>query len=138
MDAIQNSDITMVCVPTPSKRNGDLSLEYIEAVCREIGVAIKTKSTRHTVIIRSTVLPGTVKGVVLPILEDCTQMKAGTDFGLGVNPEFLRESTALRDYDEPPMTVVGVLFAFGGSCLPKDVRALSYRASQLDDQTYFC
>jgi GDP-mannose 6-dehydrogenase len=217
MDAIQNSDITMVCVPTPSKRNGDLSLEYIEAVCREIGAAIRTKSTRHTVIIRSTVLPGTVKGVVLPILEDCTQMKAGKDFGLGVNPEFLRESTALRDYDEPPMTVVGVLddetgrlmellysdltapfickpieiaemvkytcnvwhavkvsfaneigsiakalhvdgrevmdvvcqdnklnissyymkpgFAFGGSCLPKDVRALSYRASQLDVQT---
>jgi GDP-mannose 6-dehydrogenase len=216
-DAIKNSDITMVCVPTPSKRNGDLSLEYIEAVCREIGLAMREKSSRHTVIIRSTVLPGTVKGVVLPILEDCAQMKAGTDFGLGVNPEFLRESTALRDYDEPPMTVVGVLddetgrmmellysdlhapfickpieiaemvkytcnvwhavkvsfaneigsiakalqvdgrevmdvvcqdnklnissyymkpgFAFGGSCLPKDVRALSYRSSQLDVQT---
>ena len=216
-DAIQNSDITMVCVPTPSKRNGDLSLEYIEAVCREIGMAMRDKPSRHRVIIRSTVLPGTVKGVVLPILEDCAQMKAGVDFGLGVNPEFLRESTALRDYDEPPMTVVGVLddetgrlmellysdltapfickpieiaemvkytcnvwhavkvsfaneigsiakelhvdgrevmdvvcrdnklnissyymkpgFAFGGSCLPKDVRALNYRASQLDVQT---
>lgn len=109
MDAIQNSDITMVCVPTPSKANGDLSLEYIEAVCREIGFAMREKSSRHTVIIRSTVLPGTVKGTVLPILEDCAQMKAGVDFGLGVNPEFLRESTAIHDYDEPPMTVVGVL-----------------------------
>ena len=109
MDAIQNSDITMVCVPTPSKANGDLSLEYIEAVCREIGFAMREKSSRHTVIIRSTVLPGTVKGTVLPILEDCAQMKAGVDFGLGVNPEFLRESTAIHDYDEPPMTVVGAL-----------------------------
>ncbi|APU29101.1 GDP-mannose dehydrogenase [Ectopseudomonas alcaliphila JAB1] len=212
--AVLESDVSFICVGTPSKKNGDLELNYIEGVCREIGMAMRDKNERHTVVVRSTVLPGTAKNVVLPILEDCSGKKAGVDFGLAVNPEFLRESTAIKDYDFPPMTVIGELdkasgdllasiyeeldapiirkdievaemikytcnvwhaakvtfaneigniakavgvdgrevmdvvcqdhklnlskyymkpgFAFGGSCLPKDVRALNYRAGSLD------
>ena len=212
--AVLESDVSFICVGTPSKKNGDLELNYIEGVCREIGMAMRDKNERHTVVVRSTVLPGTAKNVVLPILEDCSGKKAGVDFGLAVNPEFLRESTAIKDYDFPPMTVIGELdkasgdllesiyseldapiirkdievaemikytcnvwhaakvtfaneigniakavgvdgrevmdvvcqdhklnlskyymkpgFAFGGSCLPKDVRALNYRANSLD------
>jgi GDP-mannose 6-dehydrogenase len=212
--AIRDSELSMLCVGTPSKRNGDLELGYIESVCREIGLALRDKPGRHTVVVRSTVLPGTVMNVVVPILEDCSGKRAGEDFGVAVNPEFLRESTAIKDYNYPPMTVIGELdkqsgdaleeiyreldapiirksiavaemikytcnvwhaakvtfaneigniakavgvdgrevmevvcqdrklnlsqyymrpgFAFGGSCLPKDVRALTYRASQLD------
>ena len=212
--AVSETEVSFICVGTPSKKNGDLELNYIEGVCREIGFAMRDKQERHTVVVRSTVLPGTVKNVVIPLLEDCSGKKAGVDFGVAVNPEFLRESTAIKDYDFPPMTVIGELdksagdllesiyseldapiirkgidvaemikytcnvwhaakvtfaneigniakavgvdgrevmdvicqdhklnlskyymkpgFAFGGSCLPKDVRALSYRATSLD------
>ncbi|MFC5698589.1 nucleotide sugar dehydrogenase [Pseudomonas sp. GCM10022186] len=216
-EAIAASDLSLLCVGTPSKKNGDLALNFVEAVCREIGFALRDKAERHTVVVRSTVLPGTVKNVVIPILEDCSGKQAGIDFGVAVNPEFLRESTAIQDYNFPPMTVIGELdrdsgdllqclyeeldapivrksidvaemikytcnvwhatkvafaneigniakalgvdgrevmevicrdqrlnlsryymrpgFAFGGSCLPKDVRALTYRAGQLDVET---
>lgn len=212
--AVLASDLSLLCVGTPSKKNGDLDLRYMEAVCLEIGAALQDKASRHTVVVRSTVLPGTVKNVVIPTLEKASGKKAGVDFGVAVNPEFLRESTAIQDYDFPAMTVIGELdrqsgdmlaslyqgldapvirksievaelikytcnvwhatkvsfaneigniakasgvdgrevmdvvcqdyklnlsryylrpgFAFGGSCLPKDVRALTYRASQLD------
>ena len=215
--AIAATDVSLLCVGTPSMKNGVLALNFIEGVCREIGFALRDKSERHTVVVRSTVLPGTVKNVVIPILEDCSGKQAGVDFGVAVNPEFLRESTAIQDYNFPPMTVIGELdrdsgdllqslyeeldapvvrksievaemikyscnvwhatkvtfaneigniakavgvdgrevmdvlcqdhklnlsryymrpgFAFGGSCLPKDVRALSYRAGQLDVAT---
>ncbi|WP_342246760.1 nucleotide sugar dehydrogenase [Pseudomonas sp. OTU5201] len=216
-EAIAATDVSLLCVGTPSKKNGDLALNFVEGVCREIGFALRDKSERHTVVVRSTVLPGTVNNVVIPILEDCSGKRAGVDFGVAVNPEFLRESTAIQDYNFPPMTVIGELdrhsgdllqtlyeeldapvvrksievaemikyscnvwhatkvtfaneigniakavgvdgrevmdvvcqdhklnlsryymrpgFAFGGSCLPKDVRALSYRAGQLDVAT---
>ncbi|MGH8353600.1 MAG: GDP-mannose 6-dehydrogenase [Pseudomonas sp.] len=212
--AVRDTELSMLCVGTPSKKNGDLELHFIESVCREIGFSLRDKDQWHTVVVRSTVLPGTVKNVVIPLLEDCSGKKAGVDFGVAVNPEFLRESTAIKDYDFPPMTVIGELdsrsgdalealyreldapiirkdievaemikytcnvwhaakvtfaneigniakavgvdgrevmdvvcqdrklnlsqyylrpgFAFGGSCLPKDVRALTYRAGQLD------
>ena len=212
--AINETEISFISVPTPSLSNGALNLEYIENSCREIGEAIRKKDSHHTVVIRSTVLPGSVRDTVRPVLEDAIGKKAGIDFGLAVNPEFLRESTAIKDFNNPPMTVVGCLdeisakqlkelyahltapmfvtsievaemvkyacnswhavkvafaneigaiakacgvdgrevmeifctdtklnissyylrpgFAFGGSCLPKDVRALTYRAAQLD------
>lgn len=213
-DAVLSSTMSFICVGTPSKRNGDLDLAHMEAVCSQIGEALRDKTERHTIVVRSTVLPGTVHNVVIPALEAASGKKAGVDFGVAVNPEFLRESTAIKDYDYPAMTVIGELdrasgdllealyedldapifrkdirvaemikytcnvwhaakvtfaneigsiakasgvdgrevmdivcqdrklnissyylrpgFAFGGSCLPKDVRALTYRAGQLD------
>lgn len=214
--AVLESELSMICVGTPSLKNGNLDLTYVRSVCLEIGQALRAKESRHTVVIRSTVLPGTVKDIVIPLLEEASGKKAGRDFGVAMNPEFLRESTAIHDYDFPPMTVIGQLdetsgeplvqiyseldapiirqpievaemikytcnvwhatkvafaneigsiakafgvdgrevmnvvcrdtklnisnyymrpgFAFGGSCLPKDVRALTYRARQLDLQ----
>ncbi|PKM32623.1 MAG: GDP-mannose dehydrogenase [Gammaproteobacteria bacterium HGW-Gammaproteobacteria-12] len=212
--AVMASELSFIAVGTPSKRNGDLDLGYMESVCKQIGTALRDKQERHTVVVRSTVLPGTVKNVVIPLIEAASGKKAGIDFGVATNPEFLRESTAIKDYDFPAMTVIGELdeqsgdllqelyseldapiirksievaemikytcnvwhaakvtfaneigniakaagvdgrevmdvvcqdhklnlskyymkpgFAFGGSCLPKDVRALSYRAGSLD------
>jgi len=213
-EAVLNTDLSLVCVGTPSKANGDLDISHIRHVCSEIGTAIGEKEARHTVVIRSTVLPGTLHGHVIPILEEASGKKAGRDFGVGNNPEFLREGTAVADFFNPPKTVIGAVdertaddiaalytgipgpvirtsvavgemvkysdnvwhalkvafaneigtickamaidshqvmdifcqdtklnispyylrpgFAFGGSCLPKDVRALNYRARVLD------
>lgn len=213
-EAVLKSDLSIVCVGTPSQQNGDLDLRYVRAVCEEIGAAIGEKDSYHVVVIRSTILPGTMREVVIPILEEASGMLAGRDFGVCHNPEFLREGTAVYDYHNPPKTVIGEFdkrsgdilssiyehldapllrvpidaaemvkytdnawhavkvcfanevgnickalqidshqvmdifcsdtklnlssyylkpgFAFGGSCLPKDVRALSYRARSLD------
>ncbi len=215
-DAIDSTDITLICVGTPSRRNGNIDLSYVLRVCEEIGTRLKTKTTWHGVVIRSTVLPGTIEELVIPALERTSGKKAGKDFGVASNPEFLREGTSIEDYDEPPFTIVGATdpetakrvaglysatapvhsvpirvseslkyacnafhalkvgfanevgsickslavdshevmrllcedtklnisprylrpgFAFGGSCLPKDVRALVYRARERDVET---
>jgi GDP-mannose 6-dehydrogenase len=213
-EAIAASDVSLVCVGTPSRRNGSLDLTYLTRVCEQIGDALRGKPTYHVVVVRSTVLPGTTHGVVIPAIERRAGGRYGEAFGVSVNPEFLREGTALRDFRQPPMTLVGhnhaadaagtlalyqhvgaplvstsirvaemikytsnawhalkvcfanevgslckrldvdsheVMdifcrddrlnlssyylrpgFAFGGSCLPKDVRALQYRAREAD------
>jgi GDP-mannose 6-dehydrogenase len=212
-DAVARTDATFVCVGTPSRANGSLDLQYLERVCSEIGRALATRSSFHWVAIRSTVLPGTVANVVIPLLEASSGKRAGVDFGVCSNPEFLREGSAVHDFDNPPKTVIGTPdglenelaelykdltapliiadvptaemvkyvdnvwhalkvdfaneignlckeldldghrvmeifcrdlklnlspyylkpgFAFGGSCLPKDVRALNHRAKSLD------
>ena len=212
--AVQATDLSLVCVGTPSRRNGSLDLTYLERVCEQIGEALAAKDSYHVVVIRSTVLPGTTHGVVIPALERHSGKTYGEGFGVAVNPEFLREGTALKDFRQPPLTLVGhnhaadaaptralyegieaplfstsirvaemmkytsnawhavkvvfaneignlckrvgvdsheVMdifcqddklnlssyylkpgFAFGGSCLPKDVRALQYRAREVD------
>jgi GDP-mannose 6-dehydrogenase len=212
--AIDNSELSLICVGTPSNANGSLDLNYVERVCQEIGVALKSKDSRHIVVIRSTMLPGTINSVVAPALEEHSEKKAGQDFDVCINPEFLREGTSLKDFYAPPFTLIGADdeqtanavrqlyanidapvfvtpvktaemvkyvcncfhalkitfanevgnickglgidshevmdvvcqdtklnlspyylkpgFAFGGSCLPKDLRAINYKAKQLD------
>jgi GDP-mannose 6-dehydrogenase len=214
MEAVQASDISLVCVGTPSKPNGSLDLSHVAHVCEEIGAALATKDTHHTIVIRSTMLPGSIETVAQPALEKTSRKKAGKDFGVCVNPEFLREGTSVKDFYAPPFTLIGVDneetakivsglysnidapvftttiktaemvkyvcncfhalkvsfaneignickaleldshevmkvfcadtklnlspyylkpgFAFGGSCLPKDLRAVSYKAKELD------
>jgi GDP-mannose 6-dehydrogenase len=213
-EAVLNSDISFVCVGTPSLRNGKLDLSHIGHVAAEIGAAIAKKKTPHIFVLRSTVLPGTTETFVIPILERESGKKAGKDFTVVYNPEFMREGSAVADFLNPPYTIVGALnasdlqpvrelykavhgkvyetkipvaemvkyvsncyhalkvgfaneigtlskhlgvdaqavtniftsdtklnisaaylspgFAFGGSCLPKDVRAITYQAKELD------
>jgi len=208
------ADLFLICVGTPSRGNGDIELKYVRRVCEEIGTALRNHEGAPVVVIRSTMLPGTMRNVVIPTLEACSGRRAGEEFGVCINPEFLREGTAVHDFFNPPKTVIGELnrasgdllaslyaqvaaplirtdietaemvkyadnawhalkvgfaneighlckelevdshrvmdifcqdtklnlspyylkpgFAFGGSCLPKDLRALLYKAKTLD------
>jgi GDP-mannose 6-dehydrogenase len=212
--AVAESDVSIVCVGTPGKANGSLDLTYVKRVCLEIGAALESKKKFHVVALRSTLLPGTIEDLLVPILEVYSGKREGLDFAVAVNPEFLREGTAIYDFNNPPFTLVGASkedaigpmrriyskisapfiareikeiesvkyacncfhalkitfanefgnilkelgvdsfrvmevfcqdnklnlspyylrpgFAFGGSCLPKDLRALVYKAKELD------
>jgi GDP-mannose 6-dehydrogenase len=212
--AVRDTELSLVCVGTPSEHNGNLDLRFVRSVCQEIGAALAEKPAYHIVVIRSTILPGTMRDVVIPALEESSGKAIDDGFGVCFNPEFLREGSAVKDYHEPPKTVIGESdpragdalvglyehidaelfrtglevaemvkyvdnswhalkvgfaneigavakalqidshqvmkifvadtklnlspyyltpgFAFGGSCLPKDLRALKYRARTLD------
>lgn len=211
---VQESDLLLVCVGTPGLRNGNINLEYVRRVCEQIGSVLRDHHGAPVVVMRSTLLPGTMRELVIPTLEAHSGKHAGEEFGVCVNPEFLREGTAVQDYYNPAKTVIGELnqasgdllasvyahmpspivrtdigtaemvkyadnawhalkvgfaneignlckaldvdahrvmdifcqdtklnlspyylkpgFAFGGSCLPKDLRALLYKAKTLD------
>lgn len=213
-EAVRDTDISFICVGTPSMPNGSLNLAFVRAVCEDIGRALANKTQYHVVVARSTMLPGTMRSIIIPSLETASSKRAGIDFGVCNNPEFLREGTAVQDFYHPPKTVIGESdknsgaalvevyrdlkaplvrttievaemvkytdnvwhalkvgfaneigtickhlaidshcvmdiffkdtklnlssyylrpgFAFGGSCLPKDLRALTYKASRLD------
>ena len=212
--AVRDSDVSLVCVGTPSNPNGSLDLRYVTRVCEDIGAALKEKDGVHVVVIRSTMLPGTIESVVIPTLAKHSEKQVGIDFGVCINPEFLREGSSLKDFYAPPFTLIGADdddtiatvralysgidapviatsvktaemvkyvcncfhalkvsfanevgnickalgvdshevmdifcqdtklnlssyylkpgFAFGGSCLPKDLRAINYKAKQVD------
>jgi UDPglucose 6-dehydrogenase len=106
--AINNSDITFICVGTPSKSNGDIDLSFVMDAAKEIGRQLKDKDRWHLVVVKSTVLPGTTRDLVLPNLEKHSGKKAGKDFGLAVNPEFLREGIAVNDFLKPDRIVIGI------------------------------
>jgi GDP-mannose 6-dehydrogenase len=215
--AVKESELILVCVGTPGKANGSLDLSYVRRVVQQIGEQLAKSPDHKVVVIRSTLLPRSMESVVVPILEQASGKRAGVDFGVCLNPEFLREGTAIHDYDHPPKTVIGAMdeqsiavvralysaldapvietdlrsaemvkyidnswhalkvtfanevgrlcksmgvdgrlvmrlfcmdtklnisnaylrpgFAFGGSCLPKDVRALTYQGRLLDVDT---
>ena len=115
--AIRDTELSFVCVGTPSQTNGNLDLRYIRRVCELIGQALRNKPTRHTVVIRSTILPGTMHQIVIPVLEECSGKKAGVDFGVCNNPEFLREGSAVKDFNAPPKTVIGEVDRASGDLL---------------------
>jgi len=119
VQAIRETELSFVCVGTPSQANGNLDLRYIRRICEQIGQALKTKTTRHTVVVRSTILPGTMRSIVIPTLEEFSGKKAGVDFGVCNNPEFLREGSAVKDFRSPPKTVIGELDKASGDMLTK-------------------
>ena len=116
-DAVRHTDLALVCVGTPSLPNGGIDLTYIKRVCQQIGETIATHPGAPVIVMRSTMLPGTMREVVIPILEKYSGRKAGEEFGLCINPEFLREGTAVHDYYHPPKTVIGELCRSSGELI---------------------
>ena len=105
--AVEAAEVSLLCVGTPSRKNGSLESGYLEKVMQEVGAALKGRSEYHVVAVRSTLLPGVLVSTLIPILENASGRKVGTNLGVCVNPEFLREGSAIRDFEKPPFTVVG-------------------------------
>ena len=134
-EAICQTELSFVCVGTPSQANGNLDLTHILRVCELIGRALKKKPGRHTVVIRSTILPGTMHQIVIPILEEYSGKRAGVDFGVCNNPEFLREGSAVKDFNCPPKTVIGELDRASGDILASLYARLDAPLIRTDIQT---
>lgn len=117
MRAIQETDLALVCVGTPSRPNGSIDLQFVQRVCKQIGDGLARRNGRFTVVIRSTVMPGTMDTLVIPTLEKASGKKVGRDFGLCMHPEFLREGTSIHDFHNPPKTVIGEYDAESGQVL---------------------
>jgi len=122
--AFHGSDISLICVGTPSRQNGSLDTKYIYRVVEQIGAALRDIDHYHVVTIRSTLLPGVVKEAIVPLLEQASGKKAGDDFGVCVNPEFLRESSAITDFRNPPFTVIGEFDQRSGDLVAKIYESL--------------
>jgi GDP-mannose 6-dehydrogenase len=137
-EAAHGSDVSFITVGTPSATNGSVNLEAVLSVTRSLGEALKDKAERHTLVYRSTVTPGTTEERIIPLLEQTSGKKAGAEFEVAFQPEFLREGSSVRDYDNPPFVVVGssspgavarVRELFGH--LPAAFHETSFRAAEL-------
>ena len=115
--AVRESDLSLICVGTPSRRNGSLDSTYLERVIEQIGQALKGATTYHVVAVRSTLLPGVLESTLIPLLERASGRTVGGDIGVCVNPEFLREGSAIKDFKNPPFTVLGETDARAGDVL---------------------
>lgn len=133
--AILDTELSFICVGTPSQANGNLDLSYIRRICEQIGEALKKKSGRHTVVIRSTILPGTMRNIVIPVLQEMSGKKAGTDFGVCHNPEFLREGSAVKDFNFPPQTVIGEIDRHSGDALAELYKGIDAPLVRTDLET---
>lgn len=116
-EAVHTSEISFICVGTPSRPNGSINLAYLQRVSEEIGAALATKKDYHLVVARSTMLPGSMDDVIIPMLEKSSGKSAGIDFGVCFNPEFLREGTSIKDFYDPPYTVIGATDEKAGKIL---------------------
>jgi len=123
--AIDETELALICVGTPSRSNGSIDLTYVQRVCQQIGAALAKRQSRFTVVIRSTVVPGTLEKTVIPALEQASGKKVGKDFGLCMHPEFLREGTSIHDFYNPPKTVIGEYDAEAGAALAKLYQSMS-------------
>jgi GDP-mannose 6-dehydrogenase len=133
--AVLDTELSFICVGTPSQVNGNLDLSYIHRICEQIGEALKNKSGRHTVVIRSTILPGTMRNIVIPVLQERSGKKAGVDFGVCHNPEFLREGSAVKDFNFPPQTVVGEIDPKSGDALAELYKGIDAPLMRTDLET---
>ncbi len=106
-EALAATELSLICVGTPSLKSGRLDLGGIEKVSREVGQGLRQKASFHTFVVRSTILPGTIETLVIPVIEEESGRRAGRDFAVCYNPEFMREGTAVRDFYAPPFTVIG-------------------------------
>jgi GDP-mannose 6-dehydrogenase len=128
--AVKETDVSLICVGTPSNHNGCVNLQFINRVCTEIGKSLGSKRSYHVVVVRSTVLPGTVLNKLIPILDQYSGRFAGPDYGVCMNPEFLREGSAIKDFYHPGYTVIGQLDQRSGDtieCMYKEVDAPIFR-----------
>jgi GDP-mannose 6-dehydrogenase len=133
--AVQSSDLILICVGTPSRANGDIEVTHVRRVCEQVGAALRAHGGAPVVIVRSTVLPGTMRKLVIPTLEASSGRIAGTDFGVCVNPEFLREGSAVHDYLNPPKTVIGELNRASGDVLASLYAGISAPLIRTDIET---
>ena len=115
--AVRHSDLSLICVGTPSRRNGSLDSTYLERVIEQIGEALAGADAYHVVAVRSTLLPGVLSSTLIPLLERASGKHVGSEIGVCVNPEFLREGSAIRDFRHPPFTVLGETDARAGDVL---------------------
>ena len=133
--AIHNTDLSFVCVGTPSAPDGSVGLRYVTSVCETIGMALATRDGFHSVIIRSTIVPGSTEDACIPVLEQTSGKTAGTDFGVGYFPEFLRESTAIKDNYDPGLIVFGSLDAGTEAALTAINQDLPCEMNKVDIRT---